>query len=180
LIKLYERLIELLGRAQDDPAVTTFTKELGESPLLCAPIFHFPENGFHLIAFRGNFRILTLNLRDIGLRSGIATPYAGDLPAGILAGDGRTEVRKKLHCEPFRVDLVEKSGSAVKYSTEYFHHDTFVLQIEFELPTDVICSVIVRKEEDDDQEDISESVVDTPLHTIIPRSRPRQRTRRHR
>jgi hypothetical protein len=107
---LYERLVELLGKTDEDQAFHNFLKHLG-----CAADFDcetqlwrecsFSELGFRIIFCKPSrcCSIIFFHIGEGSAEAGMKL-YRGGFPAGITPGDRRDEIATKLGMNPTRTD----------------------------------------------------------------------------
>lgn len=99
--QLFENLVELLGKSEDDPTFNQLLNELGELPSPnCGVRYCFERSGFCIIANRGLLCSLFVNLR-ISEQPAMLAKFVGDLPAGICTTDTLLDVRRRLNKERF-------------------------------------------------------------------------------
>lgn len=122
--KAFERVLDLLGKPNDDGLFAQFVEDLGEKPeiLLQTDLvteYDFGRSGLHLSYQSNSLRDSTLEgsvfafaIFSLGPDSKTLSSrrkYVGNLPFGIIRGDSRDEVGKKLGIP---VDL---TGNDIQY-----------------------------------------------------------------
>jgi hypothetical protein len=99
----HDRIFDLMGTKPDDPLFAHFVRDLGEAPEIlneneCASAYLFPELGLSLILRDGLFEKAMFEL--VHHKSGRGKAYKGSLPLGIVPGDNRHDVQRKLGLKP--------------------------------------------------------------------------------
>jgi hypothetical protein len=133
---MYERLIEMLGKQQDDPYFECFVQELGEKPQMLIDKksmreYSFPRSGFYVSMDKRQDQIKSIffHLSTAAVASGSIEAYSGNLPAGIGRHDDRLTVRKKLAKKPRSERIQGRTKLDPKDYWEYY--DTSFLQMLF-------------------------------------------------
>lgn len=105
--KIYERVLELLGKSQDDPLFAKFINDLEENPhTLCkdnhGTTYLFRKSGLSLIFYEHSkcFATVFFHFGSEMANSGTVSRYSENLPAGIKFGDSRADVERKLGITP--------------------------------------------------------------------------------
>jgi hypothetical protein len=104
---LYDHIIELLGKPEDDPLYSKLVRDLGEPSIIEETpelrMFSFPNQGFVLasavlpdMSGARLFRNATFVFDTSRTPGGEWVPFAGKLPGGISCGDGPEDVHEKF------------------------------------------------------------------------------------
>jgi hypothetical protein len=107
----YERVLELLGKCDDDPLFGQFVEDLGELPYILLKTKHateymFDKSGLHLSFREGPQSSPSSSVRGFGQAIfSVRKGYNGNLPSDIEPDDSRDAVERKLDMKPSKTML---------------------------------------------------------------------------
>jgi hypothetical protein len=146
---IYELLISLLGKPENDMSFTEFLKRLGKRPDIVddsknGRTYSFPEEGIFLRydKVQGMFELFAFEIAHI---PGSPTkPYSGPLPSGIERTDTPSSIESKLGIKALDSnELLEKAKRGLTYTLCY-QLPLVLLAVSFESKTNTICGIIVH------------------------------------
>ena len=143
---IYELLLGLLRKPEDDPQLPKIVELLGEEPRISdlqhIRVYNFDKSGIEVHFFKRYklFDAVIFYLDIPSIRDGYMQKYRGTFLAGITSADSRESVQSKLGFEPLRWRQGEDY-------LERYDFDDYRLEFIFDPTTEGMCLVSVRQKE---------------------------------
>ncbi len=101
---LWETLIELIGKSEEDPLFVALTSELGKPEISKSgkrgSSFNFPLSGLSICSYDKIIESVYFHYGSASVQCGEYQPYAGNLTNGVKFGDAPSTVATKLGMQP--------------------------------------------------------------------------------
>lgn len=147
---IYERVLELMGKTQDDRLFAQFLSDLGEDPVIYKKDEVSTEYMFEKSGFALSFMEVSRHSSRRGfahaffyLRSPSRPTYDGKLPGGIKPDDDRDDVERKLGLKPISSKLVQNQEDSTSLWENYYLKP-YKLCFIFQLPNYAISMLSVH------------------------------------